>query len=172
MRLISTILFVFLSLLLSAQVVVPCDSQRVENSKRNYHFALMNKGKKVGVGLCREFVYKAIKRNHKDDFVEVLKNAGCFEIKDKAKVIKGDIVTFKNVKYRDDVIDYHIGIIIDTNESGFFYAHQNAGDDGDETAKIIDENGKECNVFVNSKVEAGYFEYKDQRCGMVQFFRF
>lgn len=172
MKLIIAIFSLLLSGAIGAQVVVPCDSQRVENSKRNYMFAIQNKGKKVDNGICRDLVYKAIKRSHKDDLSEVLTNAKQFEIRSAVDVIRGDVVTFKNVVYRDDIIKFHTGIIIDMLESGFFYAHQNAGNENDESVKVIDENGKEVNVFIDSKVEIGYFEYKDKKSGVVQFFRF
>ncbi len=173
MKFIVTIFSILVSwTIVSAQLVIPSDSQRVENSKYNYRYALVSKGKKVGSGLCRDFVYAAIKRNHKNDLKDVLVNAKYFEIKDRSKIMNGDVVTFKNVIYRNDTIKYHIGIVVCVNERGFFYAHQNAGDVGDKTVKVIDENGKECNVFKGSKVESAYFEYSDKRSGMVQFFRF
>lgn len=170
MRTTIIILSLLFSGVINAQIVVPSDSQRVENSKSNLIFAYENMGKKVGNGICRELAYQAIEKNHRDDLRDVLTNAYLFEIKD--GVINGDVVTFKNVLYQGDTIKYHVGIVLSTTKDGFYYADQNVGYFGEKNVRTNDGTGMECNVLVNSKVQREFFYYKNKKGGMVQFFRF
>lgn len=164
--------FLAISTSLCAQFI-PGDAVRAKNSERSKQFAMASEGKKIGSGVCWEFVFEALKQSRPKDYEYVFDHREKFEV-DSYDAMPGDVVIFMDViRTKGSAIKGHVGILMGwVDENTFVYADQNHSFEGDNMIPAIASDGNEYDVAEKSKVGGHGFDLTDVKSGTVKFYRF
>lgn len=137
-------------------------------------FATSHMGKKVGTGLCMEFVEQAENTKYKnwnDDYYLHPDSMRAHQVVPDS-VKSGDLIIFDNIVFSDSSkIESHIGIICRKWGNNISYVSQNIGSHKDIENKII-YHGQEMTVFKKSKVKWALFDINNIISGDIYFFHF
>jgi hypothetical protein len=136
-------------------------------------FVYENIGKKVGTGICHDFVVQAEDTKYADwntDYYltdKFAKHQVYF-----SELQKGDIILLDGIVLNEEIDTIqHIGIYMGRKESIIVFASQNLGGHGQKEV-IVDYKGTQMSVFEDSKVELSTIDLRDITYGRAYFFRF
>jgi hypothetical protein len=136
-------------------------------------FVYSNLGKKVGTGICHDFVVQAEDTKYSDWNTDYyLTDKFAQHQVDFSDLEKGDIILLDGIVLNEDIDTIrHIGIYMGRKESIVVFASQNIGGH-DQKELVVDYKGVQMSVFEDSKVELSIIDLRDITYGTVYFFRF
>ncbi len=124
-------------------------------------FAIDNYHKKVGYGICYEFVEKAVNEKNKNkSFVTILSNRDSMMSYSvpKDSIHPGDVLILIRALFSDSsyIENAHVGIITDFNGDSIIYASQNVATIKNQKEKTIKlKDGEKITVLKHSQVVYG-----------------